>query len=571
MKYKFSLIRKSYTLLIVILLITSTFLVFPQQYRYPVTVPPALSGGFGELRSNHFHSGLDFKTQQVVNKPIVSIEDGYVSRISVAPGGYGLALYIDHPSTGHTSVYAHLNSFSKEIADWVKDRQYELERFNVNLYPGEGTLPVKRGEQIALSGNTGSSGGPHLHFEIRDTRSEHPLDPLDFLSSISDTQKPDLRGIAFYPTLGKGVVNGSNNPTRLNISKDGNGNPLGLGRTINAWGRIGVGVKAYDRMNGQNNIYGVKYIRLFVDNDQVFSSTINRFSFDNTRMLNSFIDFEDWKLRRSFYMKSFIEPGNTLPFYSSINNGYIDINEEREYNLKYELEDHYGNTLTYNFKVNGVKQTVAPQPECDSFMTWNLNNSFIDMGFTLNVPSGNLYSDFCFKYEKSHNNKYFSDIHQVHNAPIPLHNRADMWIKLNTDTLQNRKNYGVVRINNNGTESWVGGEYKSGGLSLNVRELGDKYAVTADKVAPSITPLSPENWASQRRIRIRLTDNLSGISSFRGEINGEFVLFTHDSKSTIYTYHFDDERMVKGEKQTLIFTSTDGAGNSRSYTYSFNY
>ena len=558
-------------LLILTIYLSSTLLTYTQTYIYPVTVPPALSGGFGELRSNHFHSGIDFKTQQVVNKPIVSIEDGYVSRISVSPGGYGLALYVTHPSTGHTSVYAHLNSFSKAIADWVKEKQYEQKSFNVNLYPGEGTLPVKRGEQIALSGNTGSSGGPHLHFEIRDTRSEHPLDALEYLSPISDTQKPDLRGIAFYPTSGKGVINGSNNPTRLNISKDSNGNPLGLGRTINAWGRIGVGVKAYDRMNGQNNIYGVKYIRLYLDEMQVFSSTINRFSFDKTRMLNSFIDFQDWKNRRSFYMKSFIEPGNTLPFYNSLNNGYIDINEEREYNLRYELEDHYGNKLTYNFKVNGVKQSILSQPECDNFMTWNLNNSFIDMGFTLSIPSGNLYSNICFNYNKSHNTKYFSDIHQINNDPTPLHNRAEVWIKLNTDTLQNRKNYGIVRINNNGSESWVGGEYKQGGISLTIRELGDKYAVSADKVAPTITPLTPENWVSQRRIRIRLTDNLSGISSFKGEINGEFVLFTHDSKSTIYTYNFDDNRLTKGEKQIFIFTVTDGAGNTNSYSYTFTY
>lgn len=558
-------------LLLITIYLSSTLTSYTQTYIYPVTVPPALSGGFGELRNNHFHSGIDFKTQQAVNKPIVSIEDGYVSRISVAPGGYGLALYVTHPSTGHTSVYAHLNSFSKEIADWVKKRQYEQEKFNVNLFPGEGTLKVKRGEQIALSGNTGSSGGPHLHFEIRDTRSEHPLDALEYLSSITDTQKPDLRGIAFYPTAGKGVINGSKNPTRLNINKDGNGNPLGLGRTINVWGRIGIGVKAYDRMNGQNNIYGVKYIRLFVDDKQVFNSTINRFSFDNTRMLNSFVDFEDWRTRRSFYMKSFIEPGNTLPFYKSVNNGYIDINEEREYNLRYELEDHYGNMLTYNFKVNGVKQTIPAQPDCNNFMTWNLSNSFIDMGFNISIPRGNLYSNFCFNYNKLHNSKYFSEVHQIHNTPVPLHNNADVWIKLNTDTLQNKKNYGVVKINSNGSESWVGGEYKQGGLSLSIRELGDKYAVAADKVAPTITPLSPENWASQKRIRIRLSDNLSGISLFRGEINGKFVLFTHDSKSTIYTYLFDDERLSKGEKQTFVFTATDGAGNSNSYNYTFSY
>lgn len=558
-------------LLFTTIYLSATLTSFTQTYRYPVTIPPALSGGFGELRSNHFHSGIDFKTEQVVNKPVVAIEDGYVSRISVAPGGYGLALYITHPSTDHTSVYAHLNSFSKEIAEWVKKRQYEQERFNVNLFPGEGTLPVKRGQQIALSGNTGSSGGPHLHFEIRDTRSEHPLDALEYLSPISDSRKPDLRGIALYPIRSKGVVNGSDKPMRMNISKDANGNPMAPGRTINAWGRIGVGVKAYDLMNGQNNIYGVKHIRLFVDNSLVFSSTINRFSFNNTRMLNSFVDFEDWKTARSFYMKSFIEPGNTLPFYNSVNNGYIDINEEREYNLRYELEDHYGNKLTYNFKINGVNQSIPTQPECNNFMTWNLNNTFIDMGFTISIPSGNLYSSFCFEYDKTQNSKYFSDVHQINNTPVPLHNSANVWIKLNTDTLDNRQNYGVVRINSNSYESWVGGEYNQGGLSLSIRELGDKYAVTADKTVPTITPLTPENWASQKRIRIRLSDNMSGISSFRGEINGKFVLFTHDSKSTVYTYNFDDERLTKGEKQTLIFTATDGAGNSSSYSYTFNY
>ncbi len=544
---------------------------YSQNYSYPVNIAPALSGGFGELRSNHFHSGIDFKTEQVINKPILSIADGYISRISVSPGGYGLALYITHPSTGHTSVYAHLSSFSQEIADWVKIKQYELEKFNVTLYPDKRALPVKRGQQIALSGNTGSSGGPHLHFEIRDTRSEDPLDPLEFLSPISDTQKPDLRGISFYPIKSMGVINNDINPIRFNISKYGNGIPLGLEKAINAWGRIGFGVKAYDRMNGQNNIYGVKYIRLYVDEIQIFSSTIKRYSFDKTRMLNSLIDFEDWKTSGSFYMRSFVEPGNTLPFYNSINNGFIDINEEREYNLRYELEDHYGNTIKYNFKVNGVKQSIPESDKCDSFMIWNMNNSFIDMGFTLSVPAGNLYSNVYFNYNKSENSKYFSDVHQINDYPVPLHNSADVWIRLTTDTLENRKNYGVVRINYNGYESWLGGEYNQGGISFNISELGQKYAVAADKAAPAITPINPENWVSEKRIRIRLTDNFSGVTSFRGEINGKFVLFTHDSKSSIFSYVFDDERLTKGEKQTLIFKATDGAGNSNSYRYTFNY
>ncbi len=553
------------------ILLIASLSTYPQQYPYPVTVPPALSGNFGELRSNHFHSGIDFKTQQVVNKPIVSIEDGYVARISVSPGGYGLALYIEHPSTGHTSVYAHLNSFSDKIAEWVEERQYEQERFRVDLYPGEGTLPVKRGEQIALSGNTGSSGGPHLHFEIRDTRTQDPLDALEYLPKIADTRKPDLRGIAFYPMTGKGVVNGSSNPIRLTISNDGSGNPSGLGRTINAWGRIGVGVKAYDRMDGQANIYGVKQVRLFVDDEQVFSSTLRRFSFADTRMLNSFTDFEDWKNNRSFYMKSFVEPGNTLPLYEAKNRGYIDINEERPYRFRYELEDHSGNRLTYRFTVNGLEQPIPTQPPCGNWMAWKLPNAYMEPGFTLQIPNGNLYEDLCFSHSVTESRSYYSDLHQVNERPVPLHNRAEVWIGLHTDTLRNKRNYGIVRLNKNGTESWMGGEYSRGGITLSIRELGDRYAVAADTVPPVITPMEPGNWVNQRRIRIRLRDNKSGIASFRGEINGQFVLFTHDSKSTVYTYRFDDSRLSKGEKQEFVFTAVDGAGNRSDYTYTFTY
>lgn len=556
---------------LIFLFLCSALLSYSQQYRNPVTIPAALSGNFGELRNNHFHSGIDFKTQQVVDKPIVAIEEGYVSRISVSPGGYGLALYIDHPSTGHTSVYAHLNSFSKEIADWVKEQQYLQERFSITLYPEPGMFPVKKGEQIALSGNTGSSGGPHLHFEIRDTQTEEPLDALEFIAKIPDTRKPDLQGIAFYPVVEKGVINGSGHPVKLNIAKDKAGNPLALARNIEAWGRIGVAVKAYDRMDGQNNIYGVKHIRLFVDNRQLFSSTVDRYSFADARMLNSFIDFEDWRKQKSFFMKSFLEPGNRLPFYETENNGYIDIDEERVYHLRYELEDHYGNRLTYNFTVTGKLQPIPEREECDNRMRWNSYNSYTDTGFQLLISRGNLYDDICFSHSSTRSPNHYSDIHQVNNTPVALHDRAEIWIGMHVDTLQNKQNLGIVRISNNGSESWIGGEYVHGGVSAAIRELGDRYAISADTVAPVITPIEETSWASQKRIRIRLTDNKSGIRSFRGEINGEFVLFTHDSKSSVYTYRFDEDRIGNGQQQLFTFTATDGAGNHTEYQYSFYY
>lgn len=557
--------------LLFFLFFIAPLLAYPQQYGNPMTIPPALSGGFGELRNNHFHSGLDFKTQQVVDKPVLAVEDGYVSRISVAPGGYGLALYIDHPSTGHTSVYGHLNSFSKDIAGWVKEQQYQKERFNVTLYPEKGRLPVKKGEQIALSGNTGSSGGPHLHFEIRNTRSEEPLDPLEFLDGIPDRQKPDIRGIAFYPVAGRGVINGSGSPVRLAIGKDQSGNPLALGKSIEAWGRIGVGVKAYDRMDGQSNIYGVKHIRLFVDDRLVSGSSINRFSFEKTRMLNSFIDFEDWRKHRSFFMKSFIEPGNTLPFYTAENKGYIDIAEEKTYHFRYELEDHYGNKLVYRFTVNGKRQPLPEKPECGNPMVWNLYNFFMNTGFNLQIPIGNLYDNICFSWSVTKSQKHYSDMHRVNDSPVPLHDRADMWIGMHSDTLRNKKNYGVVKIGDNGAESWIGGEYAGGGVSAAIRELGDVYAVSADTIAPVITPVEPASWVNRKQIRIRVRDDKSGVASFRGEINGEFVLFTHDSKSPVYTYLFDDVRLTKGREQHLVFTATDGAGNQSEYKYTFFY
>ncbi|MDR1743800.1 MAG: M23 family metallopeptidase [Dysgonamonadaceae bacterium] len=554
------------------LFIAGSFSLFAQTYQNPLNIPPALSANFGELRNNHFHSGLDFKTQGVVNKPVFAVADGYVSRILVSPSGYGLALYVTHPATGHTSVYGHLNRFSKSIADYAKQKQYEQERFHVDLTVPPDKFPVKKGQQIAWSGNTGGSGGPHLHFEIRDTQSEEPLDPLNFYApSIPDTQKPDIRGIAVYPIAGKGVVNNSAEALRLTIPKSKAGVPQPLKQNLSAWGKIGLGVKAYDRMNGQNNVYGVKTIRLFVDGKQVFGSIVNRFSFGKTRQLNCFVDFEEWRERKSFFMQSFVEPGNTLPVYQNVsNNGYIDIDEERPYKFTYELEDAYGNTETYSFIIEGIRTEIPNQPCCTQFMAWNLYNSVVDFDFFLHIPNGNLYNDCCFSFEKTPSSLYFSDIYSVNDRFVPLQNNVNAWIRLKSDSFDKRSQYGVALIDKNGNSNWVGGIYKNGGIEFKLNELGHRYAIDVDTIAPTITPLDSAKWVQQKSIRLRLTDDKSGISSFRGSINGAFALFSHDIKSNVYTYAFDDERLTKG-KQELIFSVSDGVGNKDEFRYEFVY
>lgn len=539
---------------------------FAQKYSNPVDVPIALSGGFGELRANHFHSGIDYKTLQVINKPIYSIADGYVSRISVSPSGYGLALYVTHEDTGHTSVYAHLNSFADNIAAYVRKQQYEKETFRIELYPEKDMFPVTKGQQIALSGNTGSSGGPHLHFEVRDAITQDPLDPLDFFKhTVLDTQKPDLRRISFYPQLGKGVINGSNEPIRINIAKNNQGAPLAVGQTIRAWGKIGVGVEAYDKMNGQHNIYGIKHVRLFVDEKKHFSQTIGRYSFSNTSMLNALIDYEDWRKRRTFLMKSFVLPGNKLNFYDTVDNGYININEERNYRMRYELEDYHGNVLTYSFVIEGVKQDIAVPEDKGYYMSYIFRNYFVDSDFVLDIPRDNLYEDVFYYHNKISSDEYLSDIYKINDKPVPLHNSAKMWIKLKVDTLANKKQYGIVDIT--GRMSWVGGIYKNGGVETSIGELGKQYAISYDNVLPVITPVNAASWKSNRKIQVRLSDNLSGIAHFRGTINGEYVLFKHDMKSPVYTYTFDEVVAKQSGALHFEFVVTDGAGNVARYEY----
>ena len=332
-----------------------------RQLRNPFDFPILLSGNFGELRSNHFHSGIDFKTQGAEGKPIHAPQEGYVSRVSISPWGYGNALYITHPD-GTTTVYGHLQKFSPAIADYVKAQQYELERFDVNLFPEPDSLPVRKDEIVAWSGNTGSSAGPHLHFEVRDTKTEEVLDPLVFFhEQITDTRPPKILGILVVPIEGSGVVNGSSQKLRITpqISKDGQ---TRVSQKIEAWGDIGLAIKAYDYMDRTTNIYGVKEITLMADSQVIFHSYLNRFAFDETRYINTLIDYEEWQKRRSFYIRSFSEPGNRLRFPEYVNRGIVHIDEARTYELTYTLADAFGNMARLTIPIEGKQQEIPAVP-----------------------------------------------------------------------------------------------------------------------------------------------------------------------------------------------------------------
>ena len=538
-----------------------------QQLRKPMDIPVLLSGNFGELRSNHFHSGIDFKTQGVEGKPIHSVQDGYVSRISVSPWGYGNGLYITHPD-GTTTVYGHLQKFSQKITAYLKEKQYEQESFNVNLSLTPDELPVKEGELVALSGNTGSSGGPHLHFEVRDTETEEPMDPIEYYKDlIKDTQAPKIQGIMVYSMPGKGVVNGSRRKLELKPVTAKNGKQTLTGK-IEAWGEIGLAVKGYDYMDNTSNIYGIKDITLTADSQVIFHSNLDRFAFDESRYLNSFTDFEEWKEHRSFYIKSFVDPGNRLRFIESLNRGILTIDEPRTYHLTYQLADAFGNTTRLSIQIEGKEQ---PIPEVDTENTelfhWWSDNRFGAKGIRLAIPKGNLYDDLYFRYSVKEDSTALGATHILHNKPVAFHKSAKLSLRLQTDTLENKQQYGIVRLQN-GRRSWTGGVYRNGWVDADIKETGS-YTLGQDLVPPTITPLNPATWVSKQAIALRLSDNLSGVQTYRGEIDGQYVLFEMNSKSVI-TYHFDKERLARG-KHTLKLFVTDACGNQSSYTYPFTW
>ena len=538
-----------------------------QQLRKPMDIPVLLSGNFGELRSNHFHSGIDFKTQGVEGKPIHSVQDGYVSRISVSPWGYGNGLYITHPD-GTTTVYGHLQKFSQKITAYLKEKQYEQESFNVNLSLTPDELPVKEGELVALSGNTGSSGGPHLHFEVRDTETEEPMDPIEYYKDlIKDTQAPKIQGIMVYSMPGKGVVNGSRRKLELKPVTAKNGKQTLTGK-IEAWGEIGLAVKGYDYMDNTSNIYGIKDITLTADSQVIFHSNLDRFAFDESRYLNSFTDFEEWKEHRSFYIKSFVDPGNRLRFIESLNRGILTIDEPRTYHLTYQLADAFGNTTRLSIQIEGKEQ---PIPEVDTENTelfhWWSDNRFGAKGIRLTIPKGNLYDDLYSRYSVKEDSTALGTTHILHNKPVAFHKSAKLSLRLQTDTLENKQQYGIVRLQN-GRRSWTGGVYRNGWVDADIKEMGS-YTLGQDLVPPTITPLNPATWVSKQAIALRLSDNLSGVQTYRGEIDGQYVLFEMNSKSVI-TYHFDKERLARG-KHTLKLVVTDACGNQSTYTYPFTW
>jgi murein DD-endopeptidase MepM/ murein hydrolase activator NlpD len=538
-------------------------------FRSPLDiVPPALAGSFGELRPNHFHSGMDYRTNQREGYPVYAIADGYISRLRVQNSGFGLALYINHPN-GYTSVYGHFQRFNPKIATQVKTIQNQKKSYEIDEFPNSIQIPVRKGEVIAYTGNTGSSGGPHLHFEVRDTKTEATINPQLFGFEIPDNIPPVIYSMYVY-RLNKKSFNEFTPKQYFQVIGGAGNYKLNKVNTINLSGEVGFGIIATDKHNGASGINGVYSIELELDGKTVFTSSLEKFKFENSKAINSHIDYPTFINTRKSIQKSFVDPGNPLTIYSNlVNNGRIDFSDGKLHELKYIITDSKGNKsiLPFNVQADNKSTISTPEQSPGTLYSYANQNEFNNGEVKVIFPKGTLYNDLNFYYKtlpKPAGNAY-SAVHQIQNSLTPLHTGFEIWIKADSSLSKYKEKALIV---NTGRSS-QGGYFENGYVKAKPRNFG-AFFIAIDTLPPTLTPINisdGKNMAGISKMSFKLRDNLSGIKSFNGFIDGKWILMEFDTKSASLWHTFDD-RTSPG-KHTLEVIVTDMKDNNRNYSITF--
>lgn len=531
----------------------------------PMGIPMVLSGTFGELRSNHFHAGIDIKTQLRQGLPIYAIAEGTVSRIKISHWGYGKALYVAHPN-GYTSVYAHLQKFGPGIEEYIKKVQYGKQSYEVEVFPDYGELEVKKGDIIAFSGNTGSSAGPHLHFEIRNSVSERPTNPLLYGFPVRDATNPTLSGLYGYP-LSKGAqINQSEKRIQLSFSKQPDG--TFLADTVTAWGEIGFGFVGFDRQDMAANKNGVYAVKQSV-NGKVYSEYgFDNFSFGESRYINTLIDYPYYGKFQRRIQKLFKENANRLSIYKELyQNGIISVKEDLNYNVKIEISDVEGNTITAVIPVEGKKQEVKIPKEIattDFRLTANKPNSFDLGGAKVYFPENTFYEDFYIDLRKGR------DTVVVHNEAVAVHRNFTLTFDVSRFSPAERKQLFIALLDDKGNPSYLRTYKRDNTFKSRTRNLGT-FTLARDTVAPSIRPknFKPRQWLNNYRyLSLQISDDLSGIAQYNATINGKWILMEYEPKTRTITYTFDD-KIVEQTQCVLKVVVSDNVGNTTTFEETF--
>jgi hypothetical protein len=547
-------------------------------FKSPLKIPQLLSANFGELRADHFHSGLDIKTQGVTGKEVVAAADGFVSRISVAPGGFGNAVYITHP-TGYSTVYGHLNRFSPEIEKYVKDHQYEKKSFTITLFPQKDEFPVKQGELIAWSGNSGSSGGPHVHFEIRKSDSEKPVNPLLFDFGMADNIKPVIEKLVIYPANRFTLINNENESKRITVSGGNGAYFIPAANEISISGLAGFGIKAYDLLNESNNRCAVYAIELKVDSITIFKYVMDAFAFTESRFVNSHIDYETFMKENTYIERAFVLPNDRLSVYRSVvHRGLFNFDDSKSHSAEIIATDVSGNKSTLKFRIKAPasrRKLIVTLADSDiRVMPYNKTNTFSAENIAVNIPAGALYDTLNFSYRKEKGtSNMLSDIHYVHNKYTPVQKAYTLSIKPTSIPVGKESKMLLIQLVADHRIAISRSVWTEGYISADVLAFG-RYYIGIDTIPPVISAnglTNGVNLSGRKELRIRISDELSGIKSYEGTIDGNWALFEYDQKNDLLTYSFDDTRIKKGSKHNLLLKVTDNRDNVSTFKCSFTW
>ena len=551
----------------VLALLFFPILFFAQQYpedyfQSPLDIPLDLSGSFGELRSNHFHSGLDFKTKGVEGLPVYAAGDGYVSRIKISTFGYGKAIYITHPN-GYTSVYGHLQKANGAIQDFIKKKQYEEQSYEVEMYLYPTELPVKKGDIIAFTGNTGGSGAPHLHFEFRNTKSEEILNPLHFgfKKIIKDERKPIIQGLVAYP-LDSTTVNNSQLPINISFTKQTDGTYLGT--KVRADGRIAFGINAYDFCTNAYNKNGLYKVKAYLNGVLQYQYGFDGFAFDESRYINNFIDYERFHLMGQRVQKLFQLTNYPLSIVAgNKKDGTIRVQPAANYLYRVELYDFHGNKVEITVPIEFARQEAKIEktyPKTPYFIKAKNESIFEKNNVSVQIPENAFYHDFYINFD------VIGDILTLHDDSVPVHKNITISFT-NVQGLTEEQLAKTYIATLEGYKLEYNKTYRKGNtFSVRTKTLG-KFKLAQDNTPPRIYNVNfveGKTIKEQKTISVSISDLHSGIDTYNAYLNGKWILMEYDYKTKKLVHNLDDAICVEG-KNDFKLVVTDNLQNSTTF------